>query len=109
LILLHFNIHAQNLLLLNLINVCLYPSPEHLNRQLFYLPESLLIRGLVLDHMPEQDEGGLLHDQEGAVDRVHLSGVRVALPLHLKDMVDFEQVLSDQSFKDFASQLAERE
>jgi len=50
-----------------------------------------------------------LHDQEGAVDRVHLSRVRVALPLHLKDMVDSEQVLSDQSFKDLASQLAKRE
>ncbi len=59
--------------------------------------------------MSQENEGRLLHDQEGPADRVHLSRVRVALPLHLKDMVDLQQVFQDQGLQDLTPQLAEGE
>lgn len=82
-------------LMIYLIDAAVDPFAEDANGQLLHLPQPLLVGRLVLEHVPQQNERRLLHDQERTVDRVHLPRLAVALLLDSQNVVDALEVLSD--------------
>lgn len=87
-VLLGESVHVLGVLGVNLIDAGFDGIAEDLPGQVLDLLQTLLVGRLVLQHVPKQDEGCLLHDKERPTDCVHLARVRIALPLHTEDMVD---------------------
>ena len=68
-------------LMIYLIDAAVDPFAEDTNGQFFDLPQTLLVGRLVLEHVPQQNERRLLHNQERTVDGVHLPRLAVAFLL----------------------------